>query len=340
MYDQLVKNIDTALIVLPQTTFKFWGIPNASQINFFQVNLPIRYGNDSLFAKSYYEINKKILEALGIHKLAKKESIDPKFVSNPQVLTDRQILNLSHHYFGAEKITKPSIVSYASDGYSSLLISDIKYLKHFSRGIIRSKRQNKIFSPRAIWHWDDYAKSRQKELLNLGWVHEFINSDLISFHAKKFLENSFDYLDEISDFNLSMPTVIIYPPVNSSTDQVRFLLEDLIRTNEEFRESYGESNQILIKQHKVCVSEHPAKFIFNSKEIRVAKSIKLRVLPVEILIFGFKKVTYVAPPTSTVFASSLRFEKILWGNKMKIPSPGYSGKLGYELMLKRHNMRF
>lgn len=335
-----MKNQDRALILLPQTAFKFWGIPNASQLTFFQAKLPIRYGNDSKFDKPYYEINKKILEILGVKNLVEIDFVDPELVNNPKVLTDSHILNLSYHFFGSKKVTKPSIVSYASDGYSSLLFSDTRYLKHFLRGVVRSQRLRKKFLPRVIWHWDDYAKVRKNELLKLGWKHEFINSTKVSFYAKKFLAEYLDHFAEIADFNLLAPIIVIYPPVNSSTEQVTILLKNLFRDSEEFRRLYSECNQILIKQHKFCVSEHPAKFIFNSKEIRVVKSLNLRVLPVEILIFGFEKVTYVSPPSSTIFASSLPFKKILWGNKMKIMPPGFSGSLGYELMLKRHLMKF
>ena len=338
-----MENQDSAqigIILLPQTVLRFWGIPNVESFEFFQAQLPLRYDNDYLFVEQYYKLNKMMLDIIGVKNVSNVKLDDTADFNKSNTLVDSHILNLSFHFIGENKISDVSVVSYASDGYSSLLLSDLRYVEPFLRGVVRSFRLNRKFNPRAIWHWDDYAKVKKNQLLNFGWDHNFINSDAVSFYAKKFLTKNIINFQEIADFNTAKSTILIYPPVNLNKEQLFDLLNKLITTNHAFKRSYTECDQILIKQHKFCTSDYPATLNFYSKEIRVAKSINMRVLPIEILLFGFSKITYVSPPTSSSFASSLNFTKIFWGEKIKNSPPGYAGLAGYELMLKRHKIRF
>jgi hypothetical protein len=58
-----------AYILLPQTTLRLWGIPSLEVRNAFQFKLPIRGKNDNLFEKSYYEMNRMILEMINIKSI-------------------------------------------------------------------------------------------------------------------------------------------------------------------------------------------------------------------------------------------------------------------------------
>ena len=337
---EIQESAQVGIILLPQTMLRFWGIPNVESFEFFQTQLPLRHDNDYLFSEHYYKLNKLMLDVIGVKNVSSIKLDNTAYFNKSNVLVDSHILNLSRHFIGEKKISGVSLVSYASDGYSSLLLSDARYVEPFLRGVVRSFRLKRKFHPKVIWHWDDYAKLRKDHLLNFGWEHNFINSDLVSFYAKKFLIKNLHNFEEIADFNITKSTILIYPPVNLNKEQLFDLLNKLITTNHAFRKLYTECDQILIKQHKFCTSDYPATFTFYSKEIRVAKSLNLRVLPIEILIFGFSKVIYVSPPSASSFASSLNFTKIFWGEKIKNSPSGYAGSLGYELMLKRYKMRF
>jgi hypothetical protein len=337
---EIQDSAQTGIILLPQTVLRFWGIPNVESFKFFQTQLPLRYDNDHLFVDEYYKLNKMMLDVIGVKNISSIKLENTADFNKSNALIDSHILNLSFHFIGEDKISDVSVVSYASDGYSSLLLSDVRYIEPFLRGVIRSFRLKRKFNPKVIWHWDDYAKLKKNRLLNFGWDHNFINSDVVSFYAKKFLIKNIHNFQEIADFNTDKSTILIYPPVNLNIEQLFDLLNKQIAANHAFKRTYTECDQILIKQHKFCTSDYPATFNFHSKEIRVAKSINLRVLPIEILLFGFRKVTYVSPPTTSIFSSSLNFTKIIWGEKIANPPSGYAGAAGYELMLKRHKIRF
>jgi len=310
----------------------------SSSLNYFQAYLPIRYGNDSQFADVNIQINEKILSLVNDKKVEKIDLTKTDLFKDRSILTDSHILTLSYHYTALKSIRHQSVVSYASDGYSSLLLSDMRFPKSFLRGLLRSRRTYKKFHPYEIWHWDDYAKRRRHEAINLGWRNKFVDTQMVSEYSIKFL-NSFLYdFKEISDFNLFEETLFIYPPINLSFDELLQNLLKLYKDNSLFREQLERSEQILIKQHKICTSVFPSNFTFKFKEIRVANSLPLRVLPIDILLLGFRNSTYVSPPSSSLFATNGLFKKILWGSKFRDEVSGYSGIDGYELMMSRHKL--
>jgi hypothetical protein len=317
------------LVILPQSMMRFWGIHGVTNSEFFQVELPIRYKNDLLFAESYYKINKMLLNTIGIFEINKIKLNNPELVTKPNVLIDSHILNLSYHFFGYQQITSPSVVSYASDGLNSLLASDLKFGKDFLRGVVRSLRLRKKFHPRLIWHWDDFAKIQSKYILNFGWQHKFIESESIATNSRIFMQSYLREFPEISDFEFNKPVLIVYPQVHKKLDFFVESIKALYASNIQFRSIIEKCDQILVKQHKFCTSEYPDNVSIFSRRFRVAKSPITRALPIEILYLGFPNSSILSVPSSCIFSNTLPIEKIIWNADKK------DLRIGYELMLKR-----
>lgn len=330
--DNSKNEISTALILLPQTVLRLWGVESAHKMRYFQAHLPKRYKNDELFELSYYELNQMLLSIMSTKNPIRVDLDKSNIVNEKSVLTDSHILNLSYHYQGLNEVYNPSILSYASDGYNSLVLSDLRFPVPFLRGVIRSKRLYNKFKPKLIYHWDDYAAKKVNQSINLGWEQKFVNSHKILENSKLFIEKFLKEFEEIQDYDPASETIIIYPPVHSTLDSIISLLDRQFTLNKELKHLFFRTDQILVKQHKFCTGVLPKKFIYCMKEIRVANSPRMRALPVEIILLGFQRVTYITVPSSSIFINYHNFKTILWGPKKL--------KLGYELMLKRHKIKY
>ncbi len=296
--------IHDGYILLPQTTLRLWGIPTLDIHNIFQLKIPIRSKNDKLFEKSYYEMNRMILEIIKIYKIAQIEK-NQLIIFNPKnSLVDCQILNLINYF---PNLTLPKgikILDYSSLGHRSLVLSDLRFPIEFSRAILRNIRFSSKFSPNLIWHWDDYGKDLKNSTLNFGWLNMFVETDLIKKFAMKFLKHNLNLFPEISKIKENDGILIISPDLFHNSKDISLELEILLDSNSIIKRKFQEAEYIIIKQHRVSEIDLPDYFEVRGKLATVMNSPLSRVLPIEILIFGLSNSFLISVPSSALYSNN------------------------------------
>jgi hypothetical protein len=320
-----------AFILLPQTAIRFWGIPNSELINYHQVQIPIRSKNDEKFADSYYLLNSKILSISNSNPINFVEINHLHEAIKQGDLVDCQILNISHHYPKFYAKNKFEIVDYSSLGNRSLLFTDLNFPKQAIRSALRNFKLKKSFSPKTIWHWDDYALSQRNRLIKFGWENRFIETKKVKLQSIKFLEVNAGIFPELSAFSNFEDIMLIAPEIGTEAEDLKEQVRNLLSFKLDFSEKFYNTYNILIKQHKSCHIKYPSEVNIAGKKCVVANSEMLRALPIEILLFGFTNSFIVTSPSSSIFSNS-------FASSILLPVRDSNYHKEYGLMIKRHKL--
>jgi hypothetical protein len=325
------SKICRAIVLLPQTTFKFWGIPGAEQISYSQARLPVRLRTDRTFEGYYYRLNKMIVSIFNqkivgprIFKKISSEDLASSYI-------DSHILNLFHHYRYQGSEFRPNIVEYNVSGYTSLVTSDIRFPIEYSRGIKRNLTLKSKFNPNLIWAYDNYAKEKN-HFIKFGWDLKFIDKHLIASRSNIFIQKYLKEFRELANFNQIKPLLIICPKVDSTVDVIISSIEKALLSSENFSKFFKYCDQIIIKPHRLCLAKYPKSKIIFGKNFVFTRDPLLRVLPVEILRDGFENAFLLSTPSSAVFSGfSSKNSAIMLEDKVNYYE-------GYQLLMKRYKV--
>ena len=320
-----------AYLLLPQTAIRFWGIPNSDLLNYHQVQIPIRSKNDEVFADWYYKLNAMILSMLNSNPTNFVEINNLHESIEQGDLVDCQILNISHHYPKFSAKNKFEIVDYSSLGNRSLLLTDLYFPMQATRSALRNFKFKRKFNPKIIWHWDDYALKQSSRLIKFGWENKFIETEKVKTRSIRFLQANKRLFPELSAFSNLENILVIAPEIGTEAEELKDQVRNLLKMSTQFSEKFDYTCNILIKQHKACHIKYPIEINIAGKKCLVANSDMLRLLPIEILLFGFSSSYIVTAPSSSIFSNSFTSSILL-----PVRDSNYIREYG--LMIKRHKM--
>jgi hypothetical protein len=288
--------------MLPQTTFRLWGLPKHTLSNVILVKQPIRHPNDTFFQNAITTMNKMILSHVD-YKISESLNAESKIdLSNSSSIIDCNIINLIHHFPQITLPIRPNILDYSSIGHRSLLYSDLRFTKEFMRGAIRNIRFSRRFNPSNIIHWDDYAKNRKTQLINFGWKNEFLDTDRIAAVSGSFLIEYKHKFPELQELDIHARTLLIAPHLLESYEQMIENLQNQIRASAHFAEIFYDSKNVIVKRHRLSMENFPKSGMLFGKRIIVANSAITRLLPIEILILGMPDTFFYSAPSSSAFS--------------------------------------
>ena len=294
--------IESCLVMLPQTTFRLWGLPKYTLSNVILVKQPIRHPNDTFFKNAISTMNKMILNHVNYNISQVLDAESKIDLSDSTSIIDCNIINLIHHFPEIKLPIRPNILDYSSIGHRSLLYSDLRFAKEFMRGAIRNFRFSRRFNPSIIIHWDDYAKSRQTQLLNFGWKNEFLDTDRIAAESGSFLMDNKHKFPELQEMDIHAKTLLIAPHLLDSYEQMIENLQNQIKVSANFAELFHNSTNIIVKRHRLSMENFPKFGILFGKRIVVANSAITRLLPIEVLILGMPDTYFYSAPSSAAFS--------------------------------------
>ena len=316
--------------MLPQTSFRLWGIQNISIKNVFQVVQPMRHPNDLLFHESLKQLTKVILEHSSLI-IADEIQVDSKMTfSEGLIIVDGNYLHLSHHFPKIEKVKNLTVLDYSTLGHKSLLASDTQFPKEFARSVLRNVKFSRKYHPKAVIHWDDYAKNRKSQLINFGWDHQFIDTSRIREKSQSFLNTNSDLFPELQNLDIDSGIILISPHVSETFDDVMDKFKYQLRNDLVLESTFKSTESILIKQHRMSEKIFPKHGDILGTPVLVAHSQYLRLLPIEILILGTKSTFLYTSPSSAAFA----FNQSMFLEMQDLEKNDLSE---YGLMMKRRN---
>jgi len=283
---------------------RIWGISTVEIKSVFQLKLPIRNENDEIFEEYFYEMNRMILDVIGIQKITQINETDLIDLSPEHSLVDCHVLNLIKYFPNLQLPTGIKILDYSSLGHRNLSRSDIRFPIEFSRAVIRNIRFNRKFSPKLIWHWDDYGKSQEKKSINFGWAHQFVDTELIKKIARKFLNQNLNLFPEINNVKQNDTVLIISPPSDYKARDISIQVELLLTSSNVINKKFNEAQHIIIKQHRVSTEILPNSLQLGGRIAIVMNTPLSRVLPMEILSFGFENSFLISQPSSVLYSNS------------------------------------
>ena len=219
-------------------------------------------------------------------------------------------------------------MDYSSLGYRSIKVTELKYPKIFLRSFLRNIKFFFKFQPHTIVHWDDFAKNSKALFTKMFWHNYFVDTNRIKIFSRKFLEKHKDLFLELSHVKIDDSIVLIAPHQNENLDRLNKLIFQLIASNPNFKSKFRNAKFIIIKQHKASKIIYPANTSICNKPAIVMQSLLSRVVPIEILAFGFRNSFLASCPSSALFSHSN-------SNSCLIPTSDKNYLIEYGLMLKR-----
>ena len=141
-------DFECGLFMLPQTSFRLWGVQNFSIENVFQVVQPMRHPNDILFHEALKQLTNLILKHSGAIVADEIQVNSHMTFSEGLTIVDGNYLHLSHHFPKIEKVKNLTVLDYSTLGHKSLLASDTQFPKEF----VENSNKKEIVSNLTIFH--------------------------------------------------------------------------------------------------------------------------------------------------------------------------------------------
>ena len=307
--------------MLPQSTFKIWGITDRKIESFYQFEYKASHKNWKSDSESIYELNRLICEFHGIANfkfVLRNDEID---ISNG--LFDQQIFNRIHNFPGLSLTETRSVISYTSNSNNLANLSDLRFgvegLRHLYRNFkfYRKIHPDMVYS--IIYKWNKYMQDRT----NLFWENNYIYSEILKLKAIEFINFYIDVFPEIHLMRQQNKTLIINPSINQSFDD----LSDWIKKHQDFFSEWGNSI-IFIKPHRISHFIYPKKFKIKQNYFETISNSLTSILPIEIMIFAVDNVSVLSAASSIIALN----ENIILKTPLSLEE-----KKDYLLMIKQIN---
>jgi hypothetical protein len=277
--------------MLPQSTFKIWGIEDTISDNFFQFEYKASHKNWKIQSESIYKLNKLICEFHGIRNFKYISQKDKQVISNG--LFDEQILNRIHNFPNVSCIGSINIINYTSNTSKLTSLSDLQYgiegLRHLYRNYRFYKKvyPDKVYS--IIYKWNKYMEKRA----DLFWENRYINHELLKKRSREFVDFHINIFPEIAYMRRQIKTLIINPRIDQS-------IEDFtrwVKNNQSFLSEWNETI-IFIKHHRISHFTYPQNFKIRQNHFKAIPFDLLSILPIEIIIFAVDNLTVLSTASS------------------------------------------
>lgn len=277
-------------VILPQTLYQIWGLRNYRNLKVYQFEYPLKHIRAHELTSPIYSLNSQILELL--------EVTDIKFVKTSQQVElnnftfDEQLLNLIK-YFPNLKITgKKDIIHYTSNPNRIIQISDLIFGLDFLRQFYRNLKYFSNLRPRKIYSvnysWINYESFNRRLL----WSNCPLDVQLIQLKSMQFINKYKAIYPELIQLQNHSNPIIICPRYKQKIEDFCewvYLNYDLFE---------GLNKQIFIKHHRAADEIYPDFFKVRNTNFVSLTSPFMRVLPLEILLHSFEKLSVITPPSS------------------------------------------
>ena len=307
--------------MLPQSTFKIWGITDRKIECFYQFEYKASHKDWKSDSEFIYELNRLICEFHGITSfklVLRNTEID---ISNG--LFDQQIFNRLHNFPGISLTGTRSVISYTSNSNNLANLADLKFGVEGMRHLYRNFRFYRKIHPdmvySIIYKWNKYMQERT----DLFWENKYIYSEMLKLKAVDFINFYIDIFPEIHLMRQQKKTLIINPSINQTFDD----LSDWIKKRQEFFSEWNNS-VIFIKPHRISHFIYPKKFKIKQNYFETISGSLTSILPIEIMIFAVDNVSVLSAASSIIALN----ENII----LKTPLSSEEKK-DYLLMIKQIN---
>ena len=305
--------------MLPQTTYKVWGINHINFETFYQFEYIARHKGWETDSESIYKLNQIICNFSNI-KETKFVSRDSK-ITIKQGIYDEQIFNRIHNFPGLKIEGDRIAISYTLTTRNLTNHSDLRYGLEGLRNIYRNyqlfkkNRLDSVYS--VIFPWNKYMETRK----NLFWENKFIYSENLKQKSIQFIEANLRYFPEIIQMKKQNKTLLITPTVNMKLEEFIFFVEK----HQSFF-THWTNTYIFIKHHRASDFKFPQEFKVGNNRFHTIVSELTFLLPTEIIYYSIANIK-VLTTASALLALN---HNIISQKSLKIED-----KKNYKLMLKQ-----
>jgi len=304
--------------MLPQTTFKLWGMRNRLDGKFLQFQIPARHSTASYFEAAAYEVNHMILEILGKDF---NDYINMTEVTNlTDCLIDRHILNLSHQ-FSCSFDGPLEVIDYANSGQTNVRYNEIVHTKEFSRALVRNFRIFKKHKVKTMYHLT-HESIQSLNTVDIFWKNKFLDLELVKERSKAFISTYIKEVPELRNMSAGGNVLLINPPFDFSEEDFSFWILKIFNKYEDLRQF----DHYLVKQHRFAKSILPGEMSIGGRRFNNICSHIGRAVPIEVLLLGFPSWYLLSPPSSCMGAT----QNLLLAGPFR-----EEDKKAYQLMLNR-----
>jgi hypothetical protein len=277
--------------MLPQATYKIWGIKDTTFKAFYQFEYVARYKGWENDSESIYKLNQMICKFINI-KETRFISRDSKVIVN-QGIFDEQVFNRIHNFPGLKIEGDRIAISYTLDTHNLTNYTDLKYglegLRHIYRSYksFQKNRLDSVYS--VIFPWNKYMDTRQK----LFWKNHYIYSYDLKQKSIQFIEANLRYFPEIIQMKKQHKTLLINPDINMEFEDFTFFVEK----HQSFFTGWA-NTCIFIKHHRASDFKFPQEFKVGKNQFCTILSELTFLLPTEIIYYSINKIKVLTTASS------------------------------------------
>ena len=280
MLKQILISLNVKLCsMLPQTTYKIWGINDIEFKEFYQFEYVSRYKGWESHAEPIYKLNQMICNFSGINE-TRFISTKSKIRIN-QAVYDQQIFNRIINFPGLETEGEKSLISYTSNTYNLTNYSDLRYGLSGLRNIYRNykfDRKNKIDGVYSVlFPWNEYMVKRKR----LFWENHYIFSSDLKRKSVDFIEANKKHFPEIIQMKKQDKTLLINPHVNLSMENFKLFVE----RHQSFFNLWMDTC-IFVKHHRTTEIKFPQEFKVGKNRFYTISSDLTFLLPTEVIYYA------------------------------------------------------
>lgn len=305
--------------MLPQTTYKIWGIKDVKFREFYQFEYFSRYKEWESHADPIYRLNQMICNFNGIDEI--------RFVSTKskikidQGVYDEQIFNRIINFPGFETEGEKKIISYTSNTYNLTSYSDLRYGLPGLRSIYRNYKfykKNKINGVYSVlFPWNEYMAKRKR----LFWENHYIFSSDLKQKSIDFIEANKEHFPEITQMKKQNKSLLINPQVNLSLENFKLFVEN----HQSFFNLWIDTC-IYVKHHRTTEIKFPQEFKVGKNRFYTITSELTFLLPTEVIYHAIEQVKVLTTVSSLIALNqNVILEGLLTTNQEK----------DYKLLLKQ-----
>lgn len=277
--------------MLPQSTYKVWGVENISIKKFYQFEYIARYKDWEKDTESVYQLNEMICNFSNIKKIRLITRQATLTVS--QGIYDEQVFNRIHNFPNLQIKGKRIVLSYTLGTDNLVNLTDLKYglegIRHIYRNF-RYHRKNKIDIVYSVIHpWNKYMENRSQ----LFWKNSFIHSNDLKQKSFDFINSNLKKFPEIAQMRKQNKTLIINPNVGMKFEEFVIFVQE----HQTFFVNWT-NTLIFIKHHRASDIKFPLEFKVGKNSFFTIISKLTSLVPTELIYYSIENIKILTAPSS------------------------------------------
>lgn len=279
--------------MLPQTTFKIWGIDDIPITTMYQFEYIGKYPNWINHREYIYNLNQLISEFNLINNF--KQILTNSEIEIKDAFIDEQIFNRAHNFPNIKFIGERKVISYTSNTNNLTSWLDLKFGIEGARHIFRNYKFSKKVRPKEVYSIIfDWNKHMTKSP-NLFWTNKFISAEKLKLKSRQFIQTNIKLFPEVLIMRDQHQTLLINPHVEMTLDQFKLWVK-----SKKYFFSTWQNSTIFIKHHRISSHIYPQEFrVDNLKFYTIPVSLTY-FLPIEILIYSVINTKVITTASSLV----------------------------------------